>query len=121
MPAHHRLTGERKRRFLDALREGATNAAAARAAGVSRMTAYRERARNPDFAAAWDDAIEDGTDRLEEEAMRRALAGSDTLLIFLLKARRPAQYRETHHVQHDGSVRIEVVVPLPDPEDAALR
>jgi transposase-like protein len=121
VPPRHRLTSERKRRFLEALREGATVAAAARAAGVSRMTAYRERARNPDFAAAWDDAIEDGTDELEEEVPRRALDGNDRLLMFPLEARRPEKYRDRRHVRHDAPARVEVVVSLPEPEDAAPR
>jgi len=41
--------------------------------------------------------------------------------MFLLGARRPGKYREGHHVRHGGTIHIEVVVPLPDPEDAALR
>src|SRR6202046_5839068 len=47
-----------------------------------------------DFAGAWDEAIECGTERLEDEAIRRALESSDTMLIFMLKARKPAVYRE---------------------------
>ncbi len=49
------------------------------------------------------DAIEQGTDVLEDEAVRRALAGSDTLLMFLLRARRPEKCRENVRVEHDAS------------------
>jgi hypothetical protein len=35
-----------------------------------------------------------GTDALEDEALRRAKDKSDTLLIFLLKARRPEKYKD---------------------------
>lgn len=59
------------------------------AAGISKSHAYELRQRDEDFALRWADAIEEGTERLEEEARRRAMDGSDTLLIFLLKARRP--------------------------------
>ncbi len=107
----------RKKRFLTALAAGHSVMTAAEAAGVARQTVYRWRQEDETFARAWDEAIEAGTDRLEDEALRRAFAGSDTLLIFLLKARRPTKYRDTHHVQHDGAVRIEVVTPLPDTDD----
>lgn len=106
----------KKARFLEALRRGMSVTAAAQAIGVGRRTVYDWREADPDFASAWDEAVEDGTDLLEDEAWRRAFAGSDTLLIFLLKARRPHKYRDNHHVQHDGGVRVEVVTSLPEPE-----
>jgi len=118
MPRMTRAT--RKKRFLAVLAAGHSVMTAAEAAGVARQTVYRWRQEDEAFARAWDEAIEAGTDRLEDEALRRAFAGSDTLLIFLLKARRPAKYRDTHHVQHDGGLRVEVVTCLPEPdEDAA--
>ena len=39
---------------------------------------------------------------LEAEAYRRAMAGSDRLMAFLLKARRPQVYRERVDVRHGG-------------------
>ena len=85
------------------------------------------RKEDPAFAAAWDSAIEDGTDLLEDEARRRALEGveelivtmgkiarnddgtpllvrrlSDTLMLALLKARRPEKYRERVSAEHSG-------------------
>ena len=44
--------------------------------------------------------LEDAVDLLEEEARRRALAGSDLLLIFLLKAHRPQMYRGVINIEH---------------------
>jgi len=41
--------------------------------------------------------------------------------MFQLGARRPEKYRDRRHVQHDGPSRVEVVVSLPEPEDAAPR
>jgi hypothetical protein len=85
---------------------------AATAAGISRQTAYEHKGNDPQFSAAWDEAIDLAVCHLEVEARRRAVEGilkpvfhggekvgsireySDTLLIFLLKAANPAKYRD---------------------------
>jgi hypothetical protein len=109
-------------RFLNALREGRTVSAAAADAGVSFRLVYYWRAKDADFAKAWQEALEEGTDRLEDEARRRAVEGttkpiyqrgervgevqvySDALLMFLLKGRRPDKYRERlEHTGKDGA------------------
>jgi len=82
-------------RFLEVFRQTCNVRLAADAAGIDRDTAYRHRARDPRFAAAWARAEQDAIDVLEAEARRRALSMSDTLLIFLLKAHRPDRYRES--------------------------
>lgn len=110
--------------FLEALRELGQVAAACRAAGVGRSLAYLHRQDDPEFAEAWDDAVQSGLDHLEEEAARRAVKGverpvfhkgqpvgtvkeySDTLLIFLLKGGRPEKYRDNHKVELGGSVQV---------------
>ena len=81
--------------FLRVLASGSSVRAACEAAGISKTAAFAWRNDDADFAAAWDQANETGTEALEDEAVRRALAGSDTMMIFLLKARRPMVYRET--------------------------
>ena len=96
--------------FLTALRQTGNISAAAREAGVARSRCYDLRRRNPDFAASWEDALEEAADWLELEALRRAVEGteedrffgghivgqvtrySDALLMFLLKARRPGRF-----------------------------
>ena len=103
-------TGGWPTRFLAVLRETGNVSAAARQAGTSRSVCYRHRRRHAGFAAAWEDAVEEAADRLEMEAFRRAVDGveeerffggqvigevtrySDSLLMFLLRARRPAIY-----------------------------
>jgi hypothetical protein len=99
--------------FLAVLRETGGNVSRACAAiSLSRSRVYEWREADPSFAQSWDEAVETGTDELEEEARRRAFSGvdepvfyqgeecgvirkySDTLLIFLLKGRRPDRYRE---------------------------
>jgi hypothetical protein len=72
---------------------------AADAVGVDRSTPYVRAARDPAFAAAWARAREDAIDTLEAEARRRALSGSDQLLMFLLRSLRPTLYRETLDVR----------------------
>lgn len=69
---------------------------------------YALRDRDPKFREAWEDALEHGSDRLEDIAHRRARNGSDTLLIFLLKARRPDKYRERSAVEHSGEQCITI-------------
>ena len=81
---------------------------------------YEVRKMDPSFAAAWDDAIEQGTDALEHEARRRALHGterpvfhngkqcgfvkeySDMLLIKLLTAYRGDKFKERSAVETTG-------------------
>ena len=98
--------------FLAAFAEHATVAAAAKVADVGRRTHYDWLEADEAYAARFTDVEEGVTEALEAEARRRAQHGvdepvhyqgkkvdtirrySDTLLIFLLKARRPEMYRE---------------------------
>jgi hypothetical protein len=109
-----KLTKERRERFLRALADTGSVAAAVGVAGTSRTRVYELRKADPEFASAWEEAEEIATDRLEDEARRRAVEGvaeplvsagklvrdddgqpiavrrySDNLLLALLKARRP--------------------------------
>jgi len=83
-------------RFLEVFRATCNVRLSADAAGIDRDTAYWRRQRDETFAARWAQAEQDAIDVLEAEARRRALSVSDTLLIFLLKAHRPALYRERY-------------------------
>lgn len=98
--------------FLAALREVPVVARACEACGIERSTAYRRRDSDPEFAAAWDDAMEQGIDKAEQEAFRRAVEGtdkgvwhmgtlvgservySDALLALILKGRRKRVYAD---------------------------
>ena len=79
---------------------------AARGAGVSYSSAQQHRQRFPDFAARWLEAEEIAICRLEAEAWKRALASSDTMMNFLLKANKPEKYREQYETKHAGSVEV---------------
>jgi len=88
-------------RFLAAYASSGNVKHSAMAAGIDRDVAYRRRQRDPEFAEAWRLAQEDAVDALEAAARRRALATSDSLLIFLLKSLRPSVYRERAEVKFD--------------------
>lgn len=106
--------------FLKWLAKRGNVADACRKVDIARSWIYEVRNADPDFAAAWDEALTEGTELLEGEAFRRAKEGvpepvyyqgervgfvrkySDTLLIFLLKAHKPEKYRETVRNEHSG-------------------
>jgi len=106
-----RPIGQRKRElFLNALQETAQVKLSAERAGCIVGSLYFIRKREPEFAAAWAEALQIGLDRLEDEAVRRAMDGteepvfyqgqqvgtvqkySDRMLTVLLKAHRPERY-----------------------------
>ena len=63
-------------------------------AGVGRSSIFDWRAADASFDRAFREAFDSGTDRFEAEARRRALAGSDLLLLFLLKQRDPKRFNQ---------------------------
>lgn len=97
--------------FLDSLANTLSVTKACAACRISRPYAYQHRSTHPNFAKAWDDAIDQAVDLAEAEMYRRAVEGiakpvtvagkrevireySDVLLIFALKAHRPEKYRD---------------------------
>lgn len=102
-------------------RSGSVTFAATRA-GLERRTLYRRRANDEQFATHWDEALNLGIDRLQDDAMQRALNGTERpvwrngtqvgsvqqydnrLLQFLLRAHRPEVY---------GDRKQSAVPPLP--------
>jgi len=105
--------------FLEALSKAQPVTVACKMAHWYQPDVYRWRKQDPKFAEEWDAALAEGTGMLEQEGIRRALVGrelpvkdkdgniigtqlippSDTMLIFMLKARKPEVYRETY--RHD--------------------
>lgn len=77
---------------------------ACEAINVKPDSAYYYRTQFPDFAEAWDETVRNSLAALEAEAQRRALDGSDSLLMFLLKSRAPEIYRERYDIKHSGSI-----------------
>jgi len=101
-----------KQRFLRALAKTGNVTASARRAGINPKHAHHCYHKWPKFAQAWDRAMVQAVDSLEKAAWDRARDGldkpiyqggklvgwerrySDTLLIFLLKGRRPEVFGE---------------------------
>ncbi len=123
-----KMTNRARVTFLEILRETANVTEAATAAGISRTCAYEHRADELDFAAEWNDAVEEATDKLEREARRRAVEGweepvfhkgevvggvrkySDRMLELLLKAHRPDKFKERVANEHSGKLTLEDLV-----------
>lgn len=110
-------TPEKGDKLLDKLRLGYSVRAACRAENIGYRTYYDWRRDDPTFAVAADSAIDEGTDYLEDKARDRAVKDSDTLMIFLLKARRPDKYRERTDVHHSGDIGATVTVVFSERSD----
>lgn len=118
-------SGRLKRAFLEHFRVYGNVTGATRAVGIERSTVYKWQEIDDQFVAAFREAEIEATEHLETEARRRAVNGvestkgiydrmgklvaeeseikySDTLLIFLLKARNPEKYRDNAHIEHSG-------------------
>jgi hypothetical protein len=130
-----RVIGAKDRdEFLELLAAGWAVRHASRQSSHAFQRWYELKAADEEFAAAWAEAIEQGTQALEDEARRRAVDGveepvyqkgelvgsvrrySDNLLMFLLRGRRPAVYRESATVELNAPVSVHIE---PDPERTA--
>lgn len=101
---------EWKPKFLEGLREHGVVTKAAKEAGITKQAAYHERKNSDKFAADWADAIDEYVDSLEHELFRRAKSGSDTLLIFALKGKRPDVYGDKTKHGFDPEQPLRVVL-----------
>src|SRR5205809_104871 len=114
-----KLTKPRQQRFLTTLAATGNVSVAVALAGTSRTRVYQLRRADAAFAERWEEAEQIAADRLEQEAWRRAVEGvqeplvsagkivrdddgqpiairrySDQLLVALLRAHRPARFRD---------------------------
>lgn len=98
--------------LLAALREVPVLQRACDAADIDRTVVWRAREADPEFSKAYDEAMEAGIDRAEQEAFRRAVEGtqkgiwhqgvlvgsetvySDAMLGLILKGRRKKVYAD---------------------------
>lgn len=94
-------TARKKAQFVAALQTKKCVTSAAKCIRMDRSTVYLWRDKDPEFARAWDDALENVVDLLEASMFERAIAGDTTAAIFMLKSWRPEKYRE--------SVRVELI------------
>lgn len=99
---------EREDEFIRLLGMGCTVREAAKAVALSFSTMYRKRADDAEFARRWDNAQRVRVDHLVREAERRALRGSDKLLMFLLQSYDPMRFRHQQSIDltnSDGSLQ----------------
>ena len=118
---HNELRHEWMPAFIAALTQSPNVSKAAKLAGINRQYAYFVRGQDPVFQAAWDDAIEQGTDELEDRAYELAKAGtqgiSPVLLIFLLKGRRREIYGDQVKAQVDSNINLNGSITLYMPQN----
>ena len=95
-----------KKKFIETLEAQSTVLHAAKAAGVSRWTAYRWRHEDLDFAVQWDQALENAVDVVENSLYQKAVSGDTICMIFYLKAHRPI-YRDKLNIDIE-QVRSEI-------------
>lgn len=84
--------------FLAALGRCASIKQACALAGISRTTVYRWAKSNKAFSAAYDDANKDANDTIDDEIVRRAIAGVEEPLVSMGKL----VYEETPQTGKDG-------------------
>lgn len=119
----------KKRAFLIAFVVQGTVLKAAETAGVKRTIHYHWLKTDPEYAAAFEEAEKLSADLLADEAFRRAVKGvqrpiyqgkelvgyetvySDTLLIFLAKARNRPKYDDRAAASQPPTVNIKVTLP----------
>lgn len=128
---------QKQRAFIEALADGGSVTRAARAVGMSRDACYKLR-RSPgaeNFDRAWSAAIAVSSKQLIDIAFDRAVNGveepvfdkdgqriacryryNDRLLMFLIRAHAPEQYRHAHRDERAREERLPA--PAPDVADA---
>jgi hypothetical protein len=110
--------------FLTAFAQVGNVTEAARIAGTTRVTVWRNNSSDPEFAKAFAEAEQESMDLLEREAWRRATEGvdepvfykgaqcgvikrySDRLTEFLLRGGRPEEYGERFVLPFDEVNRL---------------
>ncbi len=129
---HDGWSPQRQRAFIEALADSGSVTYAARAVGMSRQACYELR-RSPgaeNFDRAWEVAIRASSRQLIDIAFDRAINGAeeplfdkegqriacrhrynDRLLMFLIRAHAPEQYRHAHRDGRD----VEEKLPAPPP------
>jgi hypothetical protein len=101
------LPANRIRKFMQTYARTGNLHAAARSARFSLVAHYRMLEADSEYRKAFEAAQQQLADLLEAEAFRRALAGSDELLAFLLRSWLPERYREHIKYEHSGTVVVD--------------
>lgn len=105
-PTKPRALHDWKPIFLAALAEVPIVSNAAKLARIDYRRVWRVRQEDEDFAKAWDDAMEQGVDKAEQEAFRRAVVGFEEPVID--KGR--LAYRYERYEAEDGSEQYRLML-----------
>jgi hypothetical protein len=100
---------ERVEEFLRLLGQGCTVRQAAAGVALNFSQLYKRRKTDPDFAQRWEDATRIKVGHLIYEAERRAMRGSDKLLMFLLTNYAPEKFKKASTLEisnPDGSLNM---------------
>lgn len=126
MAKNYKFNPKKQEKFLELFAETGNIKQSCTLVKISQNTVYRLRKKSKKFAEAWEEAESQGVDSLIAEARRRAYEGvdepvfykgehcglirkySDTLLIFLIKAKRP-EYRDNYQMNLSGDLTVKIV------------
>lgn len=111
------LLAERKMLFLLGYVEFGTIIAACKTAAVAQSVVATWCAEDPEFAQHCINAEDAVTDMIEDIALRRAYEGSDAMIMFLLRGRRPEKYGEAGSGLLDEPATTQPVMLLPEDTD----
>jgi len=116
-PENSAILTPKQAAFLKAYRDCGVLSEAARVANVNRTSHYEWLQTSPAYVQAFAQVQERLTDLLLDEAFRRALAGSDRLLEFLLKGLKPEVFnRQRVEIQASGGTGMMAVWQMSDDE-----
>jgi hypothetical protein len=105
--SHFVRSFSRRKTFLEALELAESETKAAALAGGTLKQFRRWAEEDENFKKDWDDALEAGTDYLEDVATERAVTKSDALMLHMLKVRRPEKHDRAKQVEVGGTINVE--------------
>lgn len=112
------FTEENIEKFLNALDEekvGGNVSVVCSRLGISRNTAYLEKAKNKEFSDKWDEIVEEWEgkkgDILEDVLFNQARDGNITAIIFWLKNRRPDRWKDKRELAGEDGKPIQMEMP----------
>lgn len=93
---------KKQQKILKKLTDGYSCRAAARAAGIHRQTMRAWRDEDEEFDQLCADAVEDGTDEIEDHVLAQSKRGVTIASLAALNARRPEKWRRTAKQGEEG-------------------
>lgn len=107
-----KLTPGLKRKFCEALAQGASVTKAAQAIGVAKSTAYYQRSIDPQFREAWVDALDSAADLCEDRLAELRKESTHPAFVFgSLKVLRPEKWGDKPLRIDQRNVTVSVGLP----------